>query len=101
MQIIAMRTLRLFWEEQPQAETPLRAWYAIVSKAKWTSPADAKQQFGENVDFVADNRAIFDIGGNKYRLIVRVSYEYEAVQIKFIGTHAQYDKIDPVTCEVK
>lgn len=44
---------------------------------------------------------IFDIGGNKYRLIVRASYEYKAVQVKFIGTHAEYDKIDPLTCEVK
>lgn len=102
MQIIALRNLKLFWEtKHPQAEKPLRTWYAIVSKASWDSPADLKEQFGTTVDFVADNRVIFDIGGNKYRLIVRVSYEYKAVQVKFIGTHAEYDQIDPVTCEMK
>jgi|SRR6266851_164537 len=98
MQVIALRTLRLFWEDQhPQAETPLRTWYAIVSRAIWTGPADVKAQFGSTVDFVADNRVIFDIGGNKYRLIVHVSYRYERVLVKFIGTHAEYEKIDPTT----
>ncbi|HXO03157.1 MAG TPA: type II toxin-antitoxin system HigB family toxin [Stellaceae bacterium] len=101
MQIIALWALKLFWQQQAQAETPLRTWYTMVSNAVWTGPADVKQQFGGAVDFVADNRIIFDIGGNKYRLIVRVSYEYKAVQVKFIGTHAEYDKIDPVTCKLK
>ncbi|HEX3954957.1 MAG TPA: type II toxin-antitoxin system HigB family toxin [Stellaceae bacterium] len=101
MQIIALRTLKFFWEKQPQAEVPLRTWYAIVSKAIWAGPADVKAQFGASVDFVSDNRAIFDIGGNKYRLIVRISYEFKAAQVKFVGTHAEYDKIDPVTCEAK
>jgi len=102
MQIIALRTLRLFWEQQqPQAEKPLRTWYGVVAKADWTGPADVKAQFGATVDFVADNRLIFDISGNKYRLIVRVAYEFKAVQIKFVGTHSEYDKIDPVTCQVK
>ena len=101
MQIIALQTLKLFWERHPPAEKPLRVWYATVAKAEWAGPADVKDQFGNTVDLVADNRLIFDIGGNKYRLIVRASYEYKAVQVKFIGTHAEYDKIDPVTCEVK
>ena len=56
-----------------------------------------KERFGRNVDFVGDNRAIYDIGGNKYRLIVHVSYPYRRVLIKFIGTHAEYDRIDPET----
>lgn len=101
MQIIAKRTLRTFWEKHPQAETPLRAWHTTVSRAAWSSPADAKEQFGARIDFIADNRVIFDIGGNHFRLICRISYEYKAVQIKFVGTHAEYDKIDPVTCEAK
>jgi len=100
VQIIALRTLRRFWEQHPQAETPLRAWFALVSKASWETPADVKGQYGATVDSVADNRVIFDIGGNKYRLIVRVSYQFKAVQVKFIGTHAEYDKTDPVTCEM-
>lgn len=97
MQIIALRTLRLFWEEQPQAETPLRTWYAMVSQAIWAGPADVKEQFGAAVDFIADNRVIFDIGGNKYRLVVHVAYRFKRVLVKFVGTHAQYDKIDPTT----
>lgn len=76
---------------------PLRTWYALVSKAAWAGPADVKQQFGASVDFVADNRIIFDIGGNKYRLIVHVAYRYKRVLVKFVGTHAEYDKIDPNT----
>jgi mRNA interferase HigB len=102
MQVIALRTLRLFWEsDHPQSEKPLRAWHALVSKAEWTGPADVKEQFGASVDFVADNRLIFDIGGNKYRLIVHAAYRYNRVLVKFIGTHGEYDRIDPVTCEVK
>jgi len=80
---------------------PLRTWFAIVSKARWASPADIKFQFGNAVDFVADNRVIFDIGGNKFRLIVFVAYKAFRVIVKFIGTHADYDKIDPVTCELR
>lgn len=95
VRIIARRTLRLFWERHNQAEAPLRAWYAVVSKAEWTGPADVKAMFGANVDFVGDNRLIFDVGGNRYRLIVRISYPFKRVLVKFVGTHAEYDRIDP------
>ena len=94
MRIIAKATLREFWERHPPAATPLKKWFSLVSAADWRSPADVKAMFGGTVDFAADNRIIFDIGGNKYRLIVRVSYEYGQVFIKFIGTHAEYDRID-------
>ncbi|MBN9316258.1 MAG: type II toxin-antitoxin system HigB family toxin [Devosia sp.] len=94
MRIIAKATLRAFWERHPPAAGPLQAWFALVSAARWRSPADIKAMFGATVDFVADSRVIFDIGGNKYRLIVGVSYEYGQVLIKFIGTHAEYDRID-------
>lgn len=97
MQIIALRTLRQFWEKHPPAETPLRTWYSTVNAAVWSCPADIKKQFGTLVDFVGDNRVIFDLGGNKYRLIVRVSYQYRRVLVKFIGTHAEYDRIDAET----
>ena len=97
MQVIARRTLQLFWRKHHQAEMPLRAWYAQVSKAQWGGPADVKAMFGATVDFVADNRLIFDIGGNKYRLVVRASYTYKRVLIKFVGTHAAYDRIDAET----
>ena len=96
MQIIAKRTLRLFWEKHPQAETPLRAWFATVSAAQWKGPADVRAQFG-SADFVADNRVIFDVAGNKFRLVVHVSYGFGRVLVKFVGTHAEYDKIDAGT----
>ena len=82
-------------ERYPNAETPLSAWYKQVKDADWNRPADVKTAFGTSVDFVGDNRIIFDIGGNKFRLIVRVSYRYKRVLIKFIGTHKEYDEIDP------
>lgn len=97
MQVIAKSTLRRFWAKHPQAETPLKVWYALAIKAEWTGPADVKQAFGNTVDFVADNRIVFDISGNKYRLIVHVAYPFKRVLIKFIGTHAEYDKIDAGT----
>lgn len=95
MRIIAKATLRAFWDRHPSAAMPLRKWYSMVTAAQWRGPADVKALFGTTVDFVADNRIIFDIAGNKYRLIVRVSYEYGQVLIKFVGTHAEYDKVDP------
>ncbi|MFV3127801.1 type II toxin-antitoxin system HigB family toxin [Niveispirillum sp. KHB5.9] len=97
MQIIAKRTLKLFWEMHPQGEVPLQTWYGLVSKAAWAGPADVKAMFGSAVDFMGDNRIIFDIAGNKYRLIVHVAYRYGKVLVKFIGTHAEYDRVNPVS----
>ncbi|MBN9064881.1 MAG: addiction module toxin RelE [Rhizobiales bacterium 65-9] len=94
MQVIALRTLRLFWEKHTAAEGSIRAWHAIARRAEWRGPADIKRMFGSTVDFVADNRVIFDLGGNKYRLVAHVSYAYGRVLVKFIGTHAEYDRID-------
>ena len=94
MQIIAKRTLRQFWERHPHAETPLKVWFAMVSKAEWSGPADVRAMFG-SADFVADNRVIFDIGGNKFRIVARVSYRFKRVLVKFIGTHREYDQINP------
>jgi len=95
MQVIARQTLAEFWRRHPPAERPIRAWFAVVSRAHWRSPAEVKRQFGSTVDSVGDNRLIFDLGGNKYRAVVHVSYAFGRVLIKFIGTHAQYDRIDP------
>jgi mRNA interferase HigB len=97
MHVFARRTLREFWERHPHAERPLRTWHALVSRSEWFSPAAVKAQFGSLVDFIADNRLIFDLGGNKYRLVVHVAYRSHRVLVKFIGTHAEYDKIDPET----
>ena len=96
MQIIARKALKDFWTRHDRPEAPLTAWYLEVSKAQWTSPQDIKAMFG-SADFVGDNRVIFDIGGNKYRLVVHVAYKYHRVLIKFVGTHSDYDRIDPET----
>jgi mRNA interferase HigB len=95
MEIIAKKALKDFWAKHNQAEAPLTAWYVAVSNADWKTPTDIKDAFGATVDFVGDNRVIFDIGGNKYRLIVHVAYKFHRVLIKFVGTHKEYDKIDP------
>jgi mRNA interferase HigB len=97
MQIIARRTLKQFWEHHPNAELPLRLWYARVKVARWSNPSDVKDGFGGSVDFVGDNRIIFDIGGNKFRLIVHVAYAYGRVLVKFVGTHKEYDAINAET----
>ncbi len=93
MQIIAKRRLTEFWTQHPRAETPLRNWFALVRQAEWGGPADIRAMFG-SADFVADNRVIFDIGGNKFRLVSRVSYSFKRVLVKFVGTHKDYDKIN-------
>jgi mRNA interferase HigB len=97
VQIVSKKTVIAFWTRHPQAKGPLTAWYLAVDKVEWKTSADIKNQFGANVDFVSDNRVIFDIAGNKYRVIVHVSYTYKRVLIKFVGTHAEYDKIDAET----
>jgi mRNA interferase HigB len=95
MNVISKRALKLFWERNPKAEGPLKAWFGIVQQANWKKPADVKKAFGTTVDFVSDSRVIFDIGGNKYRLVVRIAYLHKRVMIKFVGTHKEYDEIDP------
>lgn len=96
MQVIARRTLRTFWEIHPQAKAPMSAWYAVVAKAEWNGPADIRTQFG-SADFVGDNRVIFNVAGNKYRIVVHVAYRFKRVLIKFVGTHKEYDQIHPET----
>ena len=96
MNVVSRKTLRAFWERCPLAEKPLVGWYKVVSAAEWQTPHDIRAQYN-TADFVSDSRVIFDLGGNKYRIVARVSYTFKAVQIKFVGTHDEYDKIDPST----
>ena len=93
MRIVAKRTLRLYWEQEHEAEQPLRSWFAIASKAGWSSPRDVKATYG-NASVVGGNRVVFNIGGNRYRLIVRFDYPRRIGFVRFIGTHAQYDQVD-------
>lgn len=81
------------------AEQPLKAWYDEAKAATWKSPQDIKNAY-RNASFIANNRVVFNIKGNDYRLIVAVAYRVRIVYVKFIGTHAEYDQIDAVTIEV-
>lgn len=96
MRIISRKKLREFWEKHPDASQPLKTWYADTKRATWKSPADIKQVY-RSASIIANNRVVFNIRGNHYRLIVVVKYQYGKVYIRFIGTHADYDKIDATT----
>jgi mRNA interferase HigB len=95
MRIIAVSTLREFWSRpgRREAEQPLRTWVHVVSAADWSRPTDVKTMFG-SADIVGNDRVVFNIGGNKYRLVAAVHYRGKRVYVRFIGTHAEYDKID-------
>lgn len=96
MRIISRKKLREFWKQHPDTQQPLQAWYADVKQANWKSPIDIKNIY-RNASIVATNRVVFNIKGNKYRLVAAVQYEYGIVYIRFIGTHKEYDKIDATT----
>ena len=96
MRIIARRALRDFWEKHADAEQPLRAWYHDVLRADWKSPADVKSVYA-SASIVGENRLVFNIGGNKYRLVVWINFPYRVVYVRFVGTHADYDRIDAQT----
>lgn len=96
MRVIAISTLRAFWTKHSDAQTPLMAWYALASRSQWRSPSDIKEAY-RNASFTANNRVMFNIKGNDYRLVVLVRYDKGLLFVKFVGTHAQYDKIDAST----
>ena len=93
MRIIAKRTLREFWERHPDAEEPLLAWYREVEQEDWDSPDKVKAKY-RNASIVGDNRVVFNIKGNHYRLVAKVNYPHRIVYVRFVGTHAEYDRID-------
>lgn len=96
--IVALRTLKEHWEIPGRAdsEQQLKAWYQEVKMAEWKTPNDIKAQY-KSASIVGDNRIVFNICGNKYRLVVKVNYISEWVFIRFVGTHKEYDKIDVTT----
>ncbi len=96
MRIIARRTLRIFWEQHSDAEQPLKAWFRSISAADWATPNDVKAVY-RSASILDGNRVCFNIAGNKYRLIVKLNYTHWIVYIRFIGTHAEYVKIDANT----
>ncbi|MBD9435937.1 type II toxin-antitoxin system HigB family toxin [Pseudoxanthomonas sp. PXM03] len=98
MKVIAVGTLRIFWERYPDAEQPLKAWYDEARHAVWSTPQDIRNRYA-SASFVGHNRVVFNIKGNDYRLIVAVAYRFQAIYIKFIGTHTEYNRIDAATVE--
>jgi mRNA interferase HigB len=100
MRIISKKNLKDFWEQHPDAKGPLVAWVDEAKHAEWHSSHDIKAKYSR-ASILGNKRVVFDIKGNDYRLIVSVSYKFGAVYIKFIGTHADYDKVDAETVEME
>lgn len=93
MRIIAKKPLREFWERFPDAEQALKSWYAEAEAADWQSPAEIKAQY-RSASILKESRVVFNICGNKYRLVVKINYKNALVYIRFVGTHKEYDAVD-------
>ena len=93
MRIVALSALRECWRRHPDAEVPLRAWYAIARRAIWRRPGGIKAAY-RNASIIANNRVVLNIKGNDYRLVVAVHYNRGMMFIRFVGTHREYDHID-------
>ena len=93
MHVISRLKLIQFWKKHPDAETPLRIWFKKIEQVKWKNFNKLKADF-PTADYVGNNRIVFDVKGNKYHIIVLVFYSGQKMFIRFVGTHAEYDKID-------
>ncbi|MBS1761579.1 MAG: type II toxin-antitoxin system HigB family toxin [Bacteroidetes bacterium] len=96
MRVIAKKILREFWEKHNDCEQQLKAWFQETSKAEWANPNEIKAEY-PSVSIIGSDRVVFNIKGNTYRLIVKINFDYQMVWIRFIGTHAEYDKINAKT----
>ena len=96
MRIIAVSALREFWTlpGKSKAEQPLKSWIAFTKKASWSNPVEVKETFN-SADQLKGSRFIFDIKGNTFRIVAKINYRRQIVYIRFVGTHAEYDEIDP------
>lgn len=93
MRILAIKTLKQFWEAYPQAKQSLLAWHEETEIAQWNNPNELKQQF-RNASIVSEKRVVFNVHGNSYRLVVDIEYRLKIVFVVWLGTHKQYDKVD-------
>ena len=93
MRIVAKKTLRDFWNKHKDCEEQLKSWHNETSKTKWKNPNELKKDY-PSASILENNRIVFNIKGNNYRLVVKINYEFQIMWIRFIGTHADYDKID-------
>ena len=98
VRVIALATIREFWELHSEAEQPLRAWLAEVRASSWATPAELKTKY-RSASILKNGRVVFNISGNAYRLVTAISYKHGIVFIKFVGTHAEYDRINAQTIE--
>lgn len=96
MRVFARKTLREFWNNHSDSEDALKAWFSEAENSQWESPSDIKNKY-PHASILPDNRVVFNIKGNHYRLVVKINYDYGQVFIRFVGTHAEYDKIDATT----
>jgi mRNA interferase HigB len=96
MHLITRKKLTQFWEKHPDAEGPLKAWAKEAEHAHWKTPNDIKARY-RSADPIGDNRVIFNIKGNAYRLVVKIHYNAQVVYIRFVGNHTEYNKINAET----
>lgn len=96
LRIVKRKTLSDFWAKHPQSAQPLRTWFHDAKRARWAGPAEVKARY-KNASIIEGNRIVFNIGGNDFRLVVKVHYNTGIMFIRFVGTHAQYDRIDART----
>ncbi len=96
MRVIALRTLREYWQQHSDSQASLEAWYDDAKRADWKSPAQIKAAY-RSASIIGNSRVVFNVKGNDYRLVVRVAYQHGVVYIRFIGTHREYDRIDAET----
>jgi mRNA interferase HigB len=100
MHIVAVKFLRTFWEKNPGSEQSLKSWVDEAKKASWSQPTEIKEQY-RSASILKNKRVVFNIKGNDYRLVVSVAYHYQALYVKFIGTHKEYDAIDAENIEME
>lgn len=96
MRIISKKALKDFWEREPSAQGELEAWHAEAKEANWRTPTEVKTFYG-NASILRDGRVVFNICGNRYRLVAWINYEFFTIYVRFVGTHAEYDEIDAQT----
>lgn len=96
MRVVTVKRLKEFSKDYPATRTPLLHWYDVVKSANWESMADIKKDFN-SVDYVGNYRFVFNIKGNDFRLICIIIFVSKKIYIRFLGTHAEYDKIDAKT----
>ena len=93
MRVIKKKTLIDFYSLHAETKADLEAWYGITIHSEWKTPNDVKNTFAK-ASIIGDNRVVFNICGNSYRLIVKIEYKIGWIYIRFLGTHKEYDKIN-------